>query len=212
MPAWIARVHASPTGMTLFAEAPAAAWSYASLNVARHRLDRLARPGALPRISLVGPRPGRHQVQLHLRIARAQEVRHLPGGGHQLCRIARLVTVQRAVAVHHDHVPASAADDAQLVLEMKVEADTAARFERDVVVEARLLRERLEEGRDAANPFIVEIGHRVRPVEADRRSGPEREAVADEQHARARRGAGRSKCQDEAGGHSRCVPHDLRLL
>jgi hypothetical protein len=76
---------------------------------------------------------------------------------------------------------------------MKVQPGAAARLERHVVVEARLLSERLEERRHAADAFVIEVGDRVGAVEPDRGAGAEEKAVADEEEA----GAGSSSREAE---------------
>ncbi len=86
--------------------------------------------------------------------------------------------------MHHDDVPAAAGDDLPLVREMEVEAGAAARLERHIVGETGLLGEGLEERRDSANAFVVQVGDRIGAIELHRRAGGEGEAVADEQHAR----------------------------
>ena len=82
-----------------------------------------------------------------------------------------------------DDVPRAAADFGLLVLQVEVDTDATARFERHVELEPRLLSEHLEERGHATHTFVVQIGHRVVPVVTDGRSGAEREAVADEQDA-----------------------------
>jgi aminoglycoside 3-N-acetyltransferase I len=167
-------------------------------DIARHHIDGGAGPGAFLRVDLIGARPGGHQVQLHAGVARPQHLGHLAAGRHQLRPIARLLRVQRAVAVHHHRVPAAAGQHAQLVLEMEVEPAAAAGLERDVVVEPGLVGKRLEQRRHAANALVVEVRHRLGAVEAHGRSGAEGETVADEQEAGARlRVRGRQGERDE---------------
>ena len=120
-------------------------------------------------------------------ILAAQEVGHLLAGRNQLRRVARLLGVEQAEAVHHHGVPRAAANLGQLVGKMKIKAAAAARLERHVVVEAGLLRERLEQRGDAADAFVIEIGHGVGAIEADGGARSEQKRIADEEHARCRR-------------------------
>src|SRR6185503_11789312 len=64
---------------------------------------------------------------------------------------------------------------------MLVEADAGNGFEADVVIQARLRRERLEQRRHAADAASVQIGDRIRFVRLDGRQRAEGKAVADEE-------------------------------
>ena len=97
----------------------------------------------------------------------------------------------------------AAADLGFLVLQVKVDADAAARFERDVEGEPGLHGEDLEESWHAANAFIVQIGDRVVPVVVHRGSRTEREAVADEQDASAVRGVNDQTAREDQAGDER---------
>ena len=74
-----------------------------------------------------------------------------------------------------------------LLGEVEIQPRAAARLERHVVLETGLLRERLEQRRHAADAFVVQVRDRVVAVEPHGRACAEREAVADEEHALARR-------------------------
>ena len=83
----------------------------------------------------------------HLRIAFAKHVRHLPARRDELGGIARLVRVERAVAVHDDGVPAASGSHVQFVREMKIEPAAPARPERHGQVQPGRPGQRLEKAR-----------------------------------------------------------------
>ena len=82
--------------------------------------------------------------------------------------------------MHHHGVPAALTKNIALVLEMPVQTDAGMGFQIDVVAQAGLRTERLEQRRDTAGALVVEIGDAVWAVKANRRSVGEGEAVADE--------------------------------
>ncbi len=82
---------------------------------------------------------------------------------------------------------------------MEVEAGAAACFKRNVVLEAGLLGEGLEQRGDAADALVIQIGHGLGAIETDGGAGPEQERVTDEQHAPARGERRSGHGQDDGG-------------
>jgi hypothetical protein len=131
-----------------------------------------------------------------------QQLRELAPRPEQVRGIVRRVTVQRAVAVRHDHVPRPARDLGALLLEMEAERRAAPGLEVHVPGEPHLLRERLEERRNAPDALVVQVRDRARPPVPHGRAVAERVAVADEQDLAGLLGGGgdgREGEQDESG-------------
>ena len=122
-------------------------------------------------------------------------------------RVARLVGVERAVAVRNDGVPA-ASDRRALVLEMEVETGAAASLERHLVVEPGLPRKRLEQRGQAADSFVVEVVHGITAVVTHCRAGAVGKTVTDEQHALGSRTPRAREHEGNACDQRRSKPHD----
>jgi hypothetical protein len=95
-----------------------------------------------------------------------QHVRELAPRPEQVRGIVRRITVERAEAVRHDHVPRPARDLRALLLEMEAERRAAPGLEVYVPGEPHLLRERLEERRNAADALVVQVRDRAASSES----------------------------------------------
>src|SRR6185503_7507289 len=113
-----------------------------------------------------------------------EETRKLFAGRDEFGRIAGIVEIERALAMHNHFVPASVAEDTEFVIEVELEPAAGLRLEVDVVVQSGLDGEGLEQSRHTTDALIIQIGHSVRTIKANSRAGAESKAVADEQQTR----------------------------
>ena len=155
----------------------------ASAHVIGHGGDRLSGPGTVFRVDLISARPGCHQVDVDSGIAVNEDVGHLFHRFHQLARISGLVEVKRALAMHNHGVPGTSGDQTQSILKVKIQTTAGFCFKRDLVVEPRLLRKGLKQGRHAANTQVIEVCHGIGSIKTHRRPKTKSKTVADKQHA-----------------------------
>ena len=91
-----------------------------------------------------------------------------------------MILVERAVALQNNLVP-FAVEQWTLLIVMVVESDARHGFQADVVIEARLSGESLEQRRNAANPGLIQIGDAIGLVSLDRGEFSIGETVADKE-------------------------------
>lgn len=84
--------------------------------------------------------------------------------------------------MRHHNVPGLLADHTQAVVDMPINAGATSGFNGLVIVEPHLLGERLEQSRDAALAFPVQVADGFGAVVTNSLAMAIREAVADEQH------------------------------
>ena len=129
-------------------------------NVERHIFDRLTCPWLIRQVHLIGPRPGGGQIHFDGCVFASQKIRHCGDGADQFVGITRILSVQRAVAVHDHLIKRASSDNGQLVFEVKVYACATAGLQIDVVIQTGLFGERLKQRWHSTDAFVVEIGHR----------------------------------------------------